>query len=473
MEVIREVPTEKPLRRTRSSVDLSRTEVKSAMQHHKDKMSVLGGLEDAVTPPERPSSAIDTDKVNTELDEDDETEMAIEWLMVTRSDPGGSVPRFMVEKGTPGGISNDANKFIRWLSSTSIEELLGDGSKKTVDIETNWKEKGEEVGLMAGTKPSQDAGTGEKGGQATPAGRTEQTRPPRALQTSISAPQGFYGMISGALGAATSVVANTIGVFTGSAKGTDSELNTDSSEGEDKTDTDSEGEDGYVSAEDWADNNASVPKPTVGGDQASTRSTRSTTLSSTTSSALQTTPPSITTSTTGRKRGGRTTSQHEKDLLKLQEHKKKAEEKLARAQARRLKDATNSHKNTINSGDERDKLRERHEKELAKQEAKYQRELKKLEEKRKNEERKAEERQRKQRRKEEKANTGMELERVKAERDLAMKEIEVLKDQVGDLQGQNTKLVAILGKHGLLPDAGSLAANGSRGSSVASLEVEG
>ncbi|KAI5847671.1 hypothetical protein DFP73DRAFT_452888, partial [Morchella snyderi] len=28
----------------------------------------------------------------------------VEWIMITRSDPGGSVPRWMVERGTPGGI---------------------------------------------------------------------------------------------------------------------------------------------------------------------------------------------------------------------------------------------------------------------------------------------------------------------------------------------------------------------------------
>lgn len=33
--------------------------------------------------------------------------MVIEWLMVMRSDLGGSVLRFMVEKGILGGIVND------------------------------------------------------------------------------------------------------------------------------------------------------------------------------------------------------------------------------------------------------------------------------------------------------------------------------------------------------------------------------
>jgi hypothetical protein len=47
--------------------------------------------------------------------EDDESECnPVEWIMITRSDPGGSVPRFMIERGTPGGIVADASKFLNW-----------------------------------------------------------------------------------------------------------------------------------------------------------------------------------------------------------------------------------------------------------------------------------------------------------------------------------------------------------------------
>ncbi|KAL8717083.1 MAG: hypothetical protein Q9225_005650 [Loekoesia sp. 1 TL-2023] len=38
----------------------------------------------------------------------------VEWIMITRSDPGGSVPRFLVERGTPSGIVTDASKFLDW-----------------------------------------------------------------------------------------------------------------------------------------------------------------------------------------------------------------------------------------------------------------------------------------------------------------------------------------------------------------------
>ncbi|KAJ5233185.1 hypothetical protein N7468_006141 [Penicillium chermesinum] len=38
----------------------------------------------------------------------------VEWVMVTRSDPGGNIPRWVVEMGTPNGIAQDAVKFLEW-----------------------------------------------------------------------------------------------------------------------------------------------------------------------------------------------------------------------------------------------------------------------------------------------------------------------------------------------------------------------
>ena len=49
---------------------------------------------------------------------------AVEWIHITRSRPGGSVPMWMVERGTPAGICSDAGKFVDWLSKqeTSTDE---------------------------------------------------------------------------------------------------------------------------------------------------------------------------------------------------------------------------------------------------------------------------------------------------------------------------------------------------------------
>lgn len=45
---------------------------------------------------------------------EDDISQPVEWIMVTRSDPGGSIPRWMVDKGTPRSVGADAAKFIHW-----------------------------------------------------------------------------------------------------------------------------------------------------------------------------------------------------------------------------------------------------------------------------------------------------------------------------------------------------------------------
>ena len=77
---------------------------------------------------------------------------------------------------------------------------------------------------------------------------------------------------------------------------------------------------------------------------------------------------------------------------------------------------------------------------------KFRREVRKLEEKKAKEEKKEEERRRKAQEREERANIQIELERTRAERDVALKQMDILREQVGQLQAQNTMLVAKIGK---------------------------
>ena len=70
-------------------------------------------------------------------DVDDCESNPIEWIMITRSDPGGSVPRFMVERGTPGGIVSDASKFLNWACAKDIEDF--DSDDETEDGEHTHK----------------------------------------------------------------------------------------------------------------------------------------------------------------------------------------------------------------------------------------------------------------------------------------------------------------------------------------------
>ncbi|KAJ6079641.1 hypothetical protein N7467_009394 [Penicillium canescens] len=80
-------------------------------------------------------------------DRDDEEMNPVEWIMVTRSDPGGSIPRWMVDKGTPKSVGTDAAKFIHWaiqedkpqdeeknLSSGSTTALAGTEAKSRESV---------------------------------------------------------------------------------------------------------------------------------------------------------------------------------------------------------------------------------------------------------------------------------------------------------------------------------------------------
>jgi hypothetical protein len=441
VEVIREVPVEKPLRRVRSSIDLSRDDLKGAVDGgHVSKEAVLRAAKRAVG--DEVESEGEGRTVSHRLSDDGDTgdmEMAIEWLMVTRSDPGGSVPRFMVEKGTPGGIISDAGKFLKWLSSQTMDGLAKhtpSGAEQQETKPTGESPEQEQPGeLPAGTSAKDHVPDGE----------------PEAQEEPSPSNSGIYGLLSSALGMATSAVASRVAAFAPSARLSDSDIS--GAESDTSEASFASAEEGSTSQLDSSiPNNNNLEETISATDDISTRSTHST-LSDATNTLSREITPSATVS--------QAKSQHEKELAKLQARMRKAQEKLERAQARR-----NAKQNSTSNGDstseptkdakqkEKDdqalaKLREKHAREIARQEEKYQRELQRLEAKRAAEERKAEARRRKAAEREERGNLAMELERVKAERDVARKEVEMLRERVGELQGQCTMLVARLGTEGV------------------------
>ena len=338
----------------------------------------------------------------------DEAPRAVEWLMVTRSDPGGSVPRFMIEKGTPPGIVGDAGKFLDWVTSTTAEDSsvpARDGSVKRRDTEQQANNR-------------RVAGAAEM--PTSESRRNQEADDNQGIPSS----NGLYGIITGAFGAATSVayglrqqLSGPLGF--GSSQDSLSQIGSLREE-EEQDDNDDEGSDSDASS---TLSFTSAPEKSMTQDK-----------------GLDSVVDSISD-------GSRSQPQKpaDKELQKLVERRRKVDENFSKMQERLV---------SKRSGDkEKDaaamaKAREKHDKELAKQEAKYQRELKKLEEKREQEERKAEARRRKTIEREEKENLTLELDKVKAERDVALKQIELLQGQVGELQAQNTMLVAKLGRLG-------------------------
>ncbi|KAF7547384.1 hypothetical protein G7Z17_g7766 [Cylindrodendrum hubeiense] len=382
VELIREVPIDiVAAKRSRSSADLGRDEAK--------RRSTVNDSNDTSDFP-----------------------TAVEWIMITRSDPGGSVPRFLIEKGTPPGIVGDAGKFLKWVTSMSAKGFEMPSEDDVIKVP-------EEVQLE-----------GDKELHTPDITTTKVDRVPELLKeedTPIPISNGLYGIITGAFGAASSLVASSllrIGTFS------------------DATSNDSFSDVPTIEEEHHEDDS-------VASDTSSIRSFASALERSVTEDKS---PESTTETQSETSKSNTQPNQHDKELKKLQERRRKLDEKVAKMQERR--------NNKLLGEKEKDaattaRLREKHDREVAKQEEKYRRELRRLEEKREIEQRKAEERRRKTHEREEKANMTLELEKIRAERDLARRQIGILEGQVGELQAQNTMLVRKLGKMGLLDGSDS------------------
>ncbi|KAF8448149.1 hypothetical protein BGX38DRAFT_1142903 [Terfezia claveryi] len=84
----------------------------------------------------------------------------IEWVMLSRSDPGGNVPRWMVERGTPGSIVKDAEKFLKWLRGLSDEQL---------GLNSPWgRNETSECGQRFAVSPTGSVMKEDEGGQESP-----------------------------------------------------------------------------------------------------------------------------------------------------------------------------------------------------------------------------------------------------------------------------------------------------------------
>lgn len=396
VEVIREVPVENfTSKRSRSSADLSERD------------------ENKITSPKPGSEGHGSMPL-------DEPPTAVEWLMVTRSDPGGSVPRFLIEKGTPPGIVGDAGKFLKWVTSKAVH---------------GFEEPEEATEAKESTNSTEAPASEKRQPSATPVTITNNKE--NRVETAASSPNqndpfpgsnGLYGVIAGAIGAASSYIPTSLL----KTWGTGSEV----------TSTDESVSDIHAIVEEHHE---------ADSETSSIRSFASALEKSVTAEGKSNGSVVESQSETSRSNPPQQ-SLADKELRKLEHKKKKLDEKMARLEERR--------QSKLVGDKEKDaatlaKLREKHEKEVAKQEEKYKREMRKLEEKRERDQRKAEERRRKAAEQEEKNNLSLELERVRAELEVARRQNELLEGQVGDLQAQNTMLVRKLGRNGLLDSTDS------------------
>lgn len=370
--------------------------------------------------------------VDTMQDEsEDLSEMnPVEWVMVTRSDPGGSVPRFLVERGTPSGIVSDASKFIDWAfkkeHSDPNEERRDALETAAVNLDhhihTHELEAHQTNGHLTGVDGTSDH-AGDVPLPGEPASITESQDAnqyqPTSLLTSVAniaysgiesyAPQVILDHLPGDRLAPSAVESAS------SQRNLDvSGISLPNVDADEASSSSSSSVVSFASAEERFEDalsHASIPSMHKSSD---------------TTDMMDMTP-------------------HEKELNKLNDRKRALDERLARLRNKELKD-----KAEITSREE-ERLRraeEKHARDVQKQEQKYQKEVAKLEAKRVKDVSREEERRKKAEEKDERVRLAREKEELKQQLDVVYQERDILKEQVGALQRENTALVAKIGKLG-------------------------
>jgi hypothetical protein len=340
--------------------------------------------------------------------EGDESESnPVEWIMITRSDPGGSVPRFMVERGTPGGIVADASKFLNWACAKDIDDFDNDDDVPKDEDQDESAQKREHRHYHNHEKDLHNYQTnGHLAG-------IEEISTPTDEQLATNG-SGLYEMVAGAAGAAGGyIAAHTPTMISSHLPGHQTEK---------------------INETTRRDSTSSISSESSGGSFASALENSS---EFNDTSSLQTVESAA---------ASKAVTAQDKELQKLEERKRKLDEKLSKEREKEI------NKRSEDSAKEEEAIRkaeERHQQEVKKQEEKYKKEVEKLEKKKEKEEQKVEERRRKNAEKDEKVRLTRELEEVRAENNVLKKEKEILRRQVGDLQAENTALAARVGKLGI------------------------
>lgn len=354
--------------------------------------------------------------------DDDAENNPVEWIMITRSDPGGSVPRFMVERGTPGSIVADASKFLDWACKKEHDFPANEARNSTPSNFNGFATEDLEAYRTNGHL----------------AGLDESTTDDEPL--SLTSPehevvqQGLLANIARIAKASVESYAPQVIV---------DQLHADQPVAAVEQEVTTVDE---VKAADDADNTSTVSSTTFASaeegyeDDASVKSL---------SSIKSPNSPDQ--------------SRHEKELAKLQDRKRALDEKLAKSREKELKG-----KEELTSKEE-DRLRkaeEKHKREVEKQELKYKKEVAKLEAKRSKETAKEEARKRKELDKDEKTRLVREKEELKQELEVTKQERDIFRDQAGALQRENTLLVTRLGRladgRSVLREVQSESTSGSR-----------
>ena len=333
-----------------------------------------------------------------QADDDDPETNPVEWIMITRSDPGGGIPRFMVERSTPASIVQDATKFLNWACSKDDFPSRDDEPVQPSDTQVpNSEEEYPEVYTDGQPRLS----IAENNGILAGVGTSIADRPTRPSSIRHPSHTSTNGQTSDPppMYEADQAVSRAV-------------LSLHRSDSQSSTATSSSSLDSFASAEQFNTAPEGLP-PT------SPLSTPLDPNSSSSTHAL--------------------TTHHTKELRKIEEKRLKLKEKLAAARAKDLKGGTKSTR-------EIEKAEQRHKRHKEKQEAKFAREVQKLEARRDKETRKLVARQQKEADKTALQRAQRDRDEYRQRAELAEKEVRILREQLGEVQRENTALVAGVGK---------------------------
>jgi hypothetical protein len=126
VEMIREIPLSRAGRVRLRAQAAGQDEHDSSSKEESEKSKEGKKADEG---PDSNSSTKDSKAVDIADDDHDPELNPVEWIMVSRSDPGGGIPRFLVDRGTPEAMLSDIGKFLDWACKWQID---GEGKGEVV-----------------------------------------------------------------------------------------------------------------------------------------------------------------------------------------------------------------------------------------------------------------------------------------------------------------------------------------------------
>ncbi|KAF9741848.1 hypothetical protein PMIN02_010508 [Paraphaeosphaeria minitans] len=392
VEMIREIPLAQSRHASASTSDL----------HKRDQKKARSG-DHAISFAQSRGQDAKGEKIDRidQADHDDPETNPVEWIMITRSDPGGGIPRFMVERGTPGSIVNDAGKFLDWAC------LNDDFPSREEDEQPSTVAEAPEEHPRQSFDRQPRVSIVENNGILAGVGTSIADRPASIRHRNFDGQNEMASTISDQTDPTIAQAINSL-----------HRIDSQSS-----TATSSSSIDSFDSAEQYN----TAPEGLPISFPLSTTSETSIPLASGDSSKSSTKPQ----------------DRHSRELQKIEEKRVKLKERLDVAHNKQVQSTLSL---TTKSEKELEKAAERHAREQKKQEEKFTKEVQKLQARRERETKKLLARQQKEADKTALQKAQRERDQFKSRAELAEQELGILKEQIGKLQRENTALVVGMGK---------------------------